>query len=336
MVSLFPIPVVLDVNRQFSQKTNIGNKVFLCDKEGFQIALMTVESIWEPDIREEAELVYGTNDIFHPAVNYLFNQTNSVYVGGKIKKVCMPNHYDYKHSRLSPNAVKSIFEEKGWEKIIAFQTRNPLHRAHVEMISRSMEDLDAKLLLHPVVGQTKIGDIDHHTRVRCYEHVLKKFPKESALLALLPLAMRMAGPREALLHAIIRKNYGCTHIIIGRDHAGPGKDKNGDLFYDPYGAQHLVRQYENEIDIKLVAFKLMVYVPSKNAYLGIDKVKSTQDYKTISGSELRKLLEKGKQVPEWFTYPEVALELKKSNPPLKKRFYSFFYWLIWIWKIDTC
>ena len=193
------------------------------------------------------------------------------------------------------------------------------------MISRSMDDLDAKLLLHPVVGQTNIGDIDHHTRVRCYEHVLKKFPKESVILALLPFAMRMGGPREAILHSIIRKNYGCTHIIVGRDHAGPGKDKNGDLFYDPYGAQNLVRQYENEIGIKLVAFKQMVYVPSENAYLSIDKVKNTQDYKTISGSELRKLLEKGKKVPEWFTFAEVALELKKSNPPLKRRGFTVFF-----------
>ena len=174
---LFPIPIVLDVTRQFSQKINIGDKVVLCDKEGFQIALLTVESIWEPNIREEAERVYETTDIFHPAVSYLFNKANNVSIGGKIKKICMPNHYDYKNYRLDPITMKSLFKEQGWKKIIAFQTRNPLHRAHVEMISRSMDDLDAKLLLHPAVGQTKIGDIDYHIRVKCYEHIIKNIQK---------------------------------------------------------------------------------------------------------------------------------------------------------------
>tara|TARA_Y100001980_G_C14548238_1_gene329299 strand:- start:745 stop:2379 length:1635 start_codon:yes stop_codon:yes gene_type:complete len=322
---LFPIPIVLDVNRQFSQKINIGDKVVLCDKEGFQIAQMTVESIWEPDIKEEAELVYGTTDVFHPAVNYLFNQANNVYVGGKIKKICMPNHYDYKHYRLNPNAVKLLFKEKGWEKIIAFQTRNPLHRAHVEMISKSMDDLDAKLLLHPVVGQTKVGDIDYHTRVRCYEHIIKKYPKGSSVLALLPLAMRMAGPKEALLHAIIRRNFGCTHIIIGRDHAGPGKDMNGNLFYDPYDAQNLLKKYEDEINIKMVPFKLMVYVPEKKRYKELEKLKSNVKYKTLSGTELRSYLDKGLDIPDWFSYAEVTSELKKSRLPLHKKGFTIFF-----------
>ncbi len=322
---LFPIPIVLDVNRQFSQKIDIGDKVVLRDKEGFQIARMTVESIWEPDIKEEAELVYRTTDIFHPAVNYLFNQANNVYVGGKIKKVRMPNHYDYKHYRLNPNAVKLLFKEKGWEKIIAFQTRNPLHRAHVEMILKSMGDIDAKLLLHPVVGQTKIGDIDYHTRVRCYEHIIKKFLKGSSVLALLPLAMRMAGPREALLHAIIRKNFGCTHIIIGRDHAGPGKDMKERLFYDPYGAQNLLKKHEDEINIKMVPFKLMVYVPVKKSYKELEKLKSNVKYKTLSGTELRNYLDKGLDIPEWFSYAEVTSELKKSRLPSHKKGFTIFF-----------
>ncbi len=322
---LFPIPIVLDVNRQFSQKINIGDKVVLRDKEGFQIAQMTVESIWEPDIKEEAELVYGTTDLFHPAVNYLFNQANNVYVGGKIKKICIPNHYDYKHYRLNPTAVKLLFKEKGWEKIIAFQTRNPLHRAHVEMISKSMDDLDAQLLLHPVVGQTKVGDIDYHTRVRCYEHIIKKYLKGSSVLALLPLAMRMAGPKEALLHAIIRRNFGCTHIIIGRDHAGPGKDMKGNLFYDPYAAQNLLKEHEDEINIKIVSFKLMVYVPEKKSYKELEKLKSNVKYKTLSGTELRYYLDKGLDIPDWFSYAEVTSELKKSRLPLHKKGFTVFF-----------
>ena len=322
---LFPIPIVLDVNKQFSQKTNIGDEIVLCDKEGFQIARMLVDSIWEPDMEEEAELAYGTTDIFHPAVNYLFNKGNNVYIGGKIKKIRMPNHYDYKRYRLTPDATKLIFKEKGWEKIIAFQTRNPLHRAHVEMISRSMCDLDAKLLLHPVVGKTRTEDIDHYTRVRCYEHIIKKYPKDSSVLALLPLAMRMAGPREALLHAIIRKNFGCTHIIIGRDHAGPGKDMKGKLFYDPYDAQNLLKQYEDEINIKMVAFKLMVYVPEKKSYDELELLNSDAKFKTLSGTELRNYLDEGLDIPDWFSYPEVTSELKKSRLPLYKQGFTIFF-----------
>ena len=193
------------------------------------------------------------------------------------------------------------------------------------MISKSMEDLDAKLLLHPVVGETKPGDIDHFTRVKCYKHVIKKYPKDSAILSLLPLAMRMAGPKEAVLHAIIRKNFGCTHIIIGRDHAGPGKDAKGKLFYDPYGAQNLLKQYEDEINIKMVPFKLMVYVPEKKSYKEVDKLNSNVKTKTLSGTELRAYLDKGLDVPDWFSYPEVTIELKKSRPPLHKKGFTVFF-----------
>ena len=322
---LFPIPIVLDVNEYFSQKLNIYDEILLRDQEGFQIARMIIESVWKPDLEKEAKLAYGTADRIHPAVNYLFNQGNRVYIGGEIKKLRMPNHYDYKRYRLDPNAAKLMFKEKGWGKIVAFQTRNPLHKAHVEMISRSMIELNAKFLLHPVVGQTRPGDIDHHTRVRCYEHVIKRFPKGSSTLALLPLAMRMAGPREAVLHAIVRKNYGCTHIIIGRDHAGPGKDANGKLFYNPYDAQNLLKQYESEINIKMIPFKLMVYVPKKKSYEELEKTNSNDKIKTLSGTELRAFLDKGLDIPDWFSYPEVTSELKKSRPPLYKKGFTIFF-----------
>ena len=322
---LFPIPIVLDVNRQFSQKINIDEEIILCDQEGFQISRMIVESIWEPDLQKEAELTYGTSDRIHPAVNYLFNQGKNVYIGGKIKKLRMPIHYDYKHYRLTPNAAKLKFKDLGWTKIIAFQTRNPLHRAHIEMTYKSMRRLNANLFLHPVVGLTKPGDINHYTRVRCYEHVVKQYPKRSMVLGVLPLAMRMGGPREALLHAIIRKNYGCTHIIIGRDHAGPGKDSKGKPFYGMYDAQDLLKKHQNEIGIQMEKFELMVYIPNKKVYRTIDKVKKGEVYKTISGSELRSILDKGEEIPEWFTYSDVAIELKKSMPPISKRGFTVFF-----------
>ena len=322
---IFPIPIVLDVNEKFSQKLTFGEEIILRDKEGFQIAQMLVKNIWKPDLEKEAKLTYGTSDILHPAVNYLFNEGNNIYIGGEIKKITMPNHYDYKKYRIGPKEVKSKIKKMGWDKVIAFQTRNPLHRAHVEMTLRSMKELDANLLLHPVVGLTKSGDIDHYTRIKCYEHVICKYPRNSTLLALLPLAMRMGGPREALLHSIIRKNYGCSHIIIGRDHAGPGLNSNGESFYGVYESQNLVKQFENEIGIKMISFEFMVYVPKKKSYQTLESLGPNVKYKTISGTELRNRLDNAKKIPKWFSYPEVTSELIKSRPPKYKKGLTIFF-----------
>ena len=322
---LFPIPITLDVNKEFSEQVSIGEKIILREKEGFKIATMVIDSIWEPDFYKEAELVYGTTDHSHPAVDYIFNTGNKVYIGGKIEKIAMPNHYDYKQYRLTPTEAKIKFKNKGWDKIVAFQTRNPLHRAHIEMTLKSIEKLDAKLFLHPVVGMTKPGDVDHYTRVRCYQHIIEKYPQDTVMLALLPLAMRMGGPRETILHAMIRKNYGCTHIIVGRDHAGPGNDSKGIPFYGPYDAQDLLTEYKEKIGIEIVPFQFMVYTPSDNKYKPLESLDNGEDYQTISGTELRNILDKGGQIPEWFSYPEVAKELKKSRPPLNKRGLTIFF-----------
>ena len=322
---LFPIPITLDVSEEFANKIGIGEKVLLRDKEGFKVAYINVDSIWKPDFKAEAQLVYGTNDPIHPAIFYMSNFAREFYIGGKIEKIALPNHYDFKKYRLHPETVKTKFKEMGWEKIVAFQTRNPIHRAHVEMTLRSMRELEANVLLHPVVGLTKQGDVDYFTRVRCYEHVMSKYPKDSAMLGLLPLAMRMGGPKEALLHAIIRKNFGCTHMIIGRDHAGPGVNAKGKPFYKPFEAQDLIVKHEREIDIQMVPFNFMVYVPSNNSYCSLDEVPKNDDYKTISGTKLRSILDKGAKIPEWFTYPEVSKELIKSIPPIHKRGFTVFF-----------
>jgi len=322
---LFSLPIVLDVDEQFADQLSHGEKILLREKEGFKIAYMNIESIWKPDFVQEAKLVYGTADNSHPAVNYMFDIGNKIYVGGKIEKIAMPNHYDYRQYRFPPGDVRSKFKENKWDRIVAFQTRNPLHRAHVEMTLTSMKELDANLFLHPVVGLTKPGDVDHYTRVRCYEHVIKKYPRNSAILGLLPLAMRMGGPREALLHALIRKNYGCTHLIVGRDHAGPGNDGNGTPFYGPYDAQELLKQHEEEIGIKMVPFQFMVYTPKDSSYKTIDNLDNNEDYQTISGTELRNILDQGNEIPNWFSYPEVAEELKRSRPALNKRGFTIFF-----------
>ena len=323
--NLFPMPIVLDISESFSKRLSVGQEIILRNKEGFRIATLSVESIWKPDFIWESKLVYGTNDQSHPGVKYLNTIGGTIYVGGKIEKISLPFHYDFKKYRLTPIQAKSIFKKKNWKNIIAFQTRNPIHRAHFEMTEKAMRDLKANLFLHPVVGITKEGDIDYYTRVRCYQHIIKKYINGKAILGILPLAMRMGGPREALLHAIIRKNYGCTHFIIGRDHAGPGLSTKGSSFYQPYEAQELVLKYQEEIGIKMVPFKFMVYVPNQKLYKPLDDLKKGIEYKTISGTKLRGILDNGEEIPNWFSFPDVTLELKKSIPPLKKRGFTIFF-----------
>lgn len=323
--SVWPMPITLDVNSKFSKSISIGENITLKDKEGFSIAVLEVENKWEPDLYKEAELIFGTKDVSHPGVDYLLNYSNNIYIGGKVELIDLPHHYDYKDLRLSPKNLKQKFKDLGWYNIVAFQTRNPLHKAHVEMTLKALEDLDANLLIHPVVGMTKAGDVDHYTRVRCYQHVLNKYPKNKVILSLIPLAMRMGGPREALWHALIRKNYGCTHLIVGRDHAGPGLNKEGNPFYGPYDAQEMLQKFEEEIGIKMVPFKFLVYLPDENIYKPIDEIPSETNYKTVSGTQLRDYLDKGKDIPEWFTYKEVANELQKSQPPISKRGFTVFF-----------
>ena len=322
---VWPMPITLDVNQEFSKLISIGDRITLKDKEGFSIAILEVEDNWEPDLLKESELVFGTKDLSHPSADYLQNHSNDVYIGGKVELIDLPHHYDYKNLRDSPKNLKQKFKDLGWDNIVAFQTRNPLHKAHVEMTLKALKDLDANLLIHPVVGMTKPGDIDHYTRVRCYQHVLEKYPKNKAMLSLIPLAMRMGGPREALWHALIRKNYGCTHLIVGRDHAGPGLDKDGNPFYGPYDAQEMLQKFEEEIGIKMVPFKFLVYLPDENIYKPIDEISNDTNYKTVSGTELRDYLDKGKDIPEWFTYKDVANELQKSRPPKSKRGLTIFF-----------
>jgi len=323
--SLWPMPITLDVNDRFVSEISKTSKITLRDKEGFILAILEIEDIWQPDLELEAHSVFGTNDIKHPGVNYLLKKSKKNYIGGKIETVEEPHHYDYQELRHTPNQLKSIFNKKKWGKIIAFQTRNPIHRAHFELTRRAMSELNANLLVHPVVGMTKPGDVNHYTRTRCYKHIMKEYPEDTALLSLLPLAMRMGGPKETLLHAIIRKNYGCTHLIVGRDHAGPGSDSNNEPFYGPYEAQEMLKRYQNELEIEMVPFKFMVFIPKSATFKAIDDVDQGEEYKTLSGTELRQLLDKGKGIPEWFTFRSVAHELELSNPPLTKRGLTIFF-----------
>ena len=323
--SIWPIPINLDVNNEFIESISDESSITLRDKEGFAIAILDIESKWKPNKENEALKVYQTNNQEHPGVHYIINQTHDWYIGGKIRSIQNPKHYDYTNIRLTPSKVKEKISKMGWDRVVAFQTRNPMHRAHVEITHLAAKENNANLLIHPVVGMTKPGDVDYFTRVRCYNKIIKKYPIDSAMLSLLPLSMRMAGPREALWHALIRRNYGCTHIIIGRDHAGPGSDSNGNPFYGPYDAQDLLVKYQDEINIEMVPFKMMVYVKEKNEYMPIDEVPNNLTSLNISGTELRNKLDSGDSLPEWFTYPEIEKELKKSIPEKVNRGITVFF-----------
>jgi len=323
--TLWPIPITLDVNEQTAKELKPGSILALRDPEGVTLAALHVEEIWQPDLAREAEQVYGTADPAHPGVDYILNTNNKWYVGGALDGFQQIHHYDFKHLRLTPFELRQRFAELGWRRVVAFQTRNPLHRAHQELTFRAARELEANLLIHPVVGMTKPGDIDHFTRVRCYQAVLKHYPYNTTLLSLLPLAMRMAGPREALLHAIIRKNYGCTHLIVGRDHAGPGADAKGKPFYGPYEAQEMMLKYQEELGIQMVPFKMMVFVKDRDEYLPEDEVPEGAEVYSLSGTELRQRLAKGIEIPSWFSFPEVIAELRKSFPPRSKQGFTVFF-----------
>ncbi len=322
---LWPMPITLDVTEKFADSVEPGVRIALRDHEGVLIATMDVESSFCPDKKAEALAVFGSADEAHPAVRYLNDQANDVYLGGRLYGVEAPNHYDFKHLRDSPAQVRERFAKLGWRRVVAFQTRNPMHRAHQELTFRAAKEMEANLLIHPVVGMTKPGDVDHFTRVRCYEQVLHHYPDQTTMLSLLPLAMRMAGPREALWHALIRKNYGCTHFIVGRDHAGPGVDSNGKPFYGPYDAQELMQSYADELDITMVPFKNMVYVEDRAEYQPQDEVAEDTEILQISGTELRRRLREGLEIPEWFSFPEVIAELRKTHPPRYRQGFTVFF-----------
>ena len=323
--TLWPIPITLDVDEVFAEGLESGSKVALRDPEGVMLAALHVEEIWRPDRTQEAEQVFGTTNPEHPGVAYLLEQANPVYVGGRVEAVHGPSHYDFRGLRSTPLELRHDFARLGWRRIVAFQTRNPMHRAHQELTLRASKEVGANLLIHPVVGMTKPGDVDHFTRVRCYEALLGTYPQFTAKLALLNLAMRMAGPKEALWHAIIRKNHGCTHLIVGRDHAGPGSDSSGTPFYGPYDAQELMNEHQQELGVEMVPFRLMVYVQDRAEYMPIDEVPEGVEPKSISGTELRERLADGRNIPDWFTFPDVEQELRRSHPPRHRQGFTVFF-----------
>jgi sulfate adenylyltransferase len=322
---VWPMPVVLDLPSEFATTLQAGAPLALRDPEGVILAVVHVDEIWEPNRQFEVESVFGTADRKHPGVSSVLDKSNPMYVSGKVEGLQLPAHYDFRGLRLTPAEMREKFTELGWRRVVAFQTRNPMHRAHVELTFRAAKEASANLLIHPSVGMTKPGDVEHYTRVRCYQAILPHYPVNTATLALLPLAMRMGGPREAVWHAAIRKNYGCTHFIVGRDHAGPGNDSKGKPFYDPYGAQSLLQKYQDELGVKMVPFQMMVYLEDKDTFVPEDEVPMGSRVLNISGTDLRNRLAEGRDIPSWFTYPEVVTELRRTFPPRHRQGFTVFF-----------
>ncbi len=322
---LWPMPITLDVTEAFAKTLSAGSRIALRDPEGVMLAVLNVEEVWQPDRKAEAESVFGTTSVAHPGVDYVLNRSNPWYVGGTLEGLQAPSHYDFRSLRFTPAELRAELARLGWRRVVAFQTRNPMHRAHQELTFRAAKQVEANLLIHPSVGMTKPGDVDYFTRVRCYQLLISKYPQGTAKLSLLPLAMRMGGPREAIWHALIRKNHGCSHFIVGRDHAGPGSDPSGKPFYGPYDAQELFKKHEADIGVTMVPFNMMVYLEDEDRYVPDNEVKNGSRVLNISGTELRRRLNEGGDIPGWFTYPEVVHELRRSFPPRHRQGVTIFF-----------
>jgi len=311
---LFPIPITLPIEKKTCPK--LGQDIALRNIKNELLAILTVEEIYEWELDEVTRKVFNTQDLRHPLVAEI-NRWGKFNISGRLKVLQLPRHFDFSDLRLTPTQTRARLEKLDREKVVAFQTRNPLHRAHEELTKKAIQDKDAVLLLHPVVGLTKPGDIDHYSRVRTYKTLAEHYyDRERLLLSLIPLAMRMAGPREALWHALIRRNYGATHLIVGRDHASPGKNSKGQPFYQPYAAQDLVRQFSKELAVEAIPFRELVYLPQQNRYVEADQVPADTPTLSISGTEMREqYLNKGRRLPGWFMRFEVATILAQSYPP---------------------
>jgi len=311
---LFPLPITLTADPK--ELPTVGEELVLRNANNDVIAVMTLDEVYHWDAETEAALAYGSTDAKHPMVSEMA-RWGKVCISGPLKVVNLPKYYDFVDLRCTPAQVRAILEDMGNDNVVAFQTRNPLHRIHEELTKRAAAQVGGSLIIHPVVGMTKPGDVDHYTRVRIYKALVDNYyDKKNTMLSLLPLAMRMAGPKEVLLHAIIRRNHGANHFIVGRDHAGPGKDATGKPFYGPYDAQESMRKYEQELGVKMIPFEELVYLPDEKRYVEGKDVPAGAKTLNISGTQVRDdYLAKGKLLPDWFTRPETAEILREMYPP---------------------
>lgn len=321
---IWPIPICLDINETLANTLEAGQSVVLRDPEGFPLGVMAIEDLWPVDAEKEAMAVYGTTDKTHPGAAYLFNRSGQYYIGGRIQALNLPIHSDFRQIRMTPKEVQSQYKRLGWKKIVGFQTRQPIHRPQFEMTIQAMRKAKANLLLLPIAGIPRPGDFDHYTRMRCYQKVAAHYPPNTYMLNLLPLSMRMAGPRDAVLHLIVGKNYGCTHFVIGHNHSSPGNDINGNGFYTQDQKTDLVSQAAEELGIQAVFFEEMVYLPFEDEFKLATQVNGNQESISFSNDDIRNRVRMGKNVPDWASFPDVVAELSRSYPSPAKQGFTVF------------
>lgn len=325
--ALWAIPVCLDVNPAAAEKIEAAGQLALRDEEGYMLAVLDVRSVWQPDREREAEVVFGTRSPAHPGVARLLEHADKYCVGGSVEGIALPDHYDFDRVRHTPAELRAEFSRRGWQRVVAFHTSKPMHRVHRDLTLAAARDADARLLVHPVVGMTKPGDLKYHALVHCYEAMLAQYPPDTAMLSLLPGAVRMAGPREAIHNAIMRRNYGCTHMIVGPDHASPPETREGGArFYEPYAAQEAVGRHASEIGIEIIPVRERRYVPAQGAFVSLETIeREGLASEHFSDRELRDALSHEKAVPGWFSFPEVLETLRRVHPPRSKQGFTLFF-----------
>ncbi len=322
---MWPLPIVLDLKDDITGEIKKGTKLALRDNEGFMLAAMTVSEMWTPDKKKEAQFTYGTTDRDHPGVEYLYKKTGDTYIAGLLQVVQLPEHYVFKRFRRTPKEMRRFFEKQSWLKTLGYQTSTPIHRLHYEILVNVAKEHQTHLLIQPTVGSTKPGDTHYFHRVKCYESILDKFPLKIARMSLMPHSMRMAGPKETLLHAIIHQNYGCSHFLVGPNHASPANGK-AEKFYCQYDAQELFQQQRSNFDIKMVAIEEHQYQPSRRTYRPRSLIEQDgEEGLVMTENEFREKLHCGEPIPEWFSFPEVVEELNKNYKPRSKQGFTLFF-----------
>lgn len=323
--SLWPVPITLDVSQDFAEASTVGETIALRDAEGVLIALLDVSDIWQPDKAKEAELVFGTNDQAHPSVHYLHNVAGPVYMGGAVRGVEAPVHYDFAQHRHTPNEVRALFAKRGWYKVVGFHTRAPIFNAQRDLILNAAKQAQANILIQPAVGMTEPGDIDHFTRMQCYSAMMENFSDQTTLLSLSPLAMRLAGPRDALWNALIHENFGCTHFIVGADHGSPRSLNSAEPFYGAADAHELLVRHEADLGIEPIMSQRLLYSEQRAQYLPKDEMPEGESGHDISFAELRRRLQEGLEIPDWFSPPEIVNQLRRRYPPRHEQGFTVFF-----------
>lgn len=323
--TVWPVPICLDVSERIAGELKSGNTLALRDEEGFLLSILKISETWKHDKQAYARAIYGTdNPEVHPGVRKHYQEIQDWFVAGSLEGLHLPLHYDFPELRTTPAETHRLFAQRGWRKVAGFQTEEHLHCAHKEMVLRAAREAGANLFIQPVVGRAGPEDLDHFTLVRCYQEFIKNFPRNMIQLGLIPLEKRLAGPREALLEAIVRRNYGCTHFMVKEDHADPLAGNNHERFYPQGAAQKLVKSLEKDVDIKMIPLKNMVYVEEKAQYFPVDQVPDGAQVKEISSAELKRRLEFDLEIPEWFSFPGVVEELKVAYPPRHQQGFTVF------------